>query len=287
MNRLICLIFCLSMVFLAGCTQPQPHFQEEVSGPQNDSSNLPSPNSALGGVFEHFMIINPGETKSTTYTLFSGGEEGNVSLFILSVDSLFSTDRKEMLEGVNISMEPSQFTVKPNSVYKSNITVETDSDVSGVHDNQSVSWETVVLLIQARVNGKEINDWYRVYIDPKTDRRVPSLLHLRREASPKLEHEESVVMDRGSETSLNLTIRTLKAPGGLNISAYEVGEIKNGLDVTIKPSYHLPPDSMSWNESKIIIDATRASPGNHSLCILLHHQAGILDVSWLKVGVTR
>lgn len=291
MNKLILLIFCLSMAFVTGCTQPQPQLQpqnhEEVSGPQNNSSNLPSPHSALGGVFDHFMIINPGETKSTTYTLFSGGEEGNVSLSLCSVDAVFSTDRKELPEGVIISIEPSQFVVKPKGVYKSNITVETSSDVPGVHDNVSVSWETVFLLVKAKFGDRVVKDWYRVYIDPETDVEVPSLLHLRREASPKLEHNESVVVDVGSETSLNLTIRTLKSPGMVNITAYEVDEFDDGLDVTVKPSCHLPPDMMSWNESKIIIDATKASPGNHTLCFILHHQNGVLDVSWLKINVSK
>lgn len=61
-----------------------------------------------------------------------------------------------MPEGVNISIKPSQFTVKPDGTYRSNITVETDSDVPGVHDGDSMSWETIVLLAQARVNGKAI-----------------------------------------------------------------------------------------------------------------------------------
>lgn len=280
--KLLLIIICALALPLTGCLQQE---SSPTPIPTNTSTPVPLPAPTLGGVFDHFMIINPGETKSTTYTFFSGGEEGNSSLTIYSVSSLFNTDRKEMPEGVNISIKPSQFTVKPDGTYRSNITVETDSDVPGVHDGDSMSWETIVLLIQARVNGKVIEDWYRVYIDPKTDMVVPSLLHLRREASPKLEHNESVVIDRGDKTSVNLTIRTLKTPGTVNISAYEVGELKNGLDVTIKPAYHLPPDSMSWNESKIIIDATRASQGNHTLCIILHHQSGILDVSWLKVNV--
>lgn len=282
MNKLVCLIVCLSMVFVAGCTQPQNQNEEEEAGAAlNNSSNLPSPHSALGGVFDHFMIINPDETKKASFTFFPGKAEGNVSLSIYSVGSVFSTDRKEMPEGVNITVEPSQFTVRPNGVYRPKITVKASSDVPGVHDT---SWETVVLLVQAKFGDKVINDWYRIYVDPP-DMVVPSLLHLRRDASPKLEHEESVSINRSNVASLNLTVRTLKAPGGVNISAYEVGEFENGLDVSIKPSYHLPPDSMSWNESKIIINATRASPGNHTLCVILHHQSGILDVSWLKVNV--
>jgi hypothetical protein len=84
----------------------------------------------VGGIHKNLILIKPGETGETYYTLYTrNGGPGEVSYKTYSVANVHKKEEMTMPEGLNVSIEPSKFIAQSHKNYTSKITVKTSPEL--------------------------------------------------------------------------------------------------------------------------------------------------------------
>jgi|GEM_PF-2560100 hypothetical protein len=249
----------------------------------------------IGGISKNYISMSPGERGQTTYILYSGNTSGNVRLSVYRVAGMFETEKIPMPQGINVTVTPSEFHVRPYGKYASNITVSVSSDfkVGGEEtgDTTSVRFERLYLIVRAQFGNETIDDWLRVAVMPE-GKPVPGLSLMDR-ASVTIEYNESIRIKRGEKRVETLTLYTGEAgPGKVRVSVYRVADIYStervrgeGVSLIAEPSCLMVKPHAYYSLGMVIKADDSAKAGEYVFLILLQFEDGRRSEGWVRVEV--
>ncbi|WP_048086014.1 hypothetical protein [Archaeoglobus veneficus] len=296
----------MTCIVLAGCLSEkslETPVELQESQLESNASCTPEDYAPLGGIIENYICLRPGDSKEAIYVFYSGNWEGKVELSVHRVDGVLKTQTLPTPEGVNISVEPDEFFVKPEGKYMSRITVSVSQNFSECsYGNNSIKLAAYVFLIRAEIGNETIDDWLRVDVYPLTDKPVfvpgRSLMDM---ATPRLSYSDRIALKRGETAELQFTLytgeagpgnasftvfRVAEGPFSANISSMELLPMPEGLSVGVEPQCCMVKPHANY-ELKLVTKANSNVPaGRYFFCIHIEIENGVRGCHPLVIDVT-
>ena len=242
------------------------------------------PTVPVGGIHRNLMLLKPGETGETYYTLYTrNGGPGEVSYKIYRVGLGGEKEEMAMPKGLNVSIEPSKFMAQPHKNYTSKITVKPSPELfphtpksSGrfLHSALIVSY---TLYLQANFEGEN---------ETIGDDRLEVYLYSMDGVAGRFPcgyRSKSITLKPGETKETYYTAYTGKSePGVVSYEIYRVGgvdgeekiQMPEGLRVSIEPSKFFAQPCQSYISKITLETSPELSLGEYTLRIHVESEYG-------------
>ena len=191
----------------------------------------------IGGVTDHIIILQPGETEGVSYTFYTRDKgPGEISYEIYRVTAVYETEEISMLKGVNISITPSTFFAEPQNEYTSKIAMTADFDLEpgmytfyvnarfgGVPETRGEDW---IRVAAGTMVPPGFGGFYRSYseldknsvtLEPGETKEIYYTIHTG-ENSPMMTHYEIIGTTKDADEVSMKEEKRVPVPEGLTVT---------------------------------------------------------------------